>query len=271
MVVVKLVTTVIPLHIHLAAACMVADWVGIQLLLAMSSRREPEHVLSETLVQHALTAERRLRKPAIQITISLISYAIVGYIVFISIWGTSKLSKNFKSWSWTIQGSYLAAIFCQILTFPFIWGFRIFKRRLPKGHTVAPPENSHVERPEIPKPQQGVFFWGTITVALIVFICIMGVSAHLATLWQRHSRACQDCPQLKATCLPDMMMKIFQSWVPFALPTTFFYSGLLRNWQWGLVVFLMWNLIVTAVVFVGVLIRYDAEGTYKPAWLDWLG
>ncbi|KPM37936.1 hypothetical protein AK830_g8615 [Neonectria ditissima] len=267
-VVVKLVTTVIPLHLHLAAACMVAGWVGIQLLVAMACRGESEYVLSETLVEHALKTERRLRKPAVRIIISIISSAIVGYIVFISIWGTPELSEDLKSWGWAIQGSWVFAIFCQVLTFPFIWGFRMLNQKGHQAPDAMPPENSQAERPEPQKPQQAFLVWAAIVAVPVV---VLGGSAYLATVVQRHSKACQALPQLKASCVPDMIITTFQTWAPFALPTTFFSSGLLRNWQWGLVVLLMWNLIVTAVVFAGVLIRYDSQGTYKPTWLDWLG
>ncbi|KAI0874303.1 hypothetical protein GGS24DRAFT_350447 [Hypoxylon argillaceum] len=262
-VVIKLAAVTIPLHIRISAWFMVADWFAIQALILVSPRRERNDVDDAYVIRRAVELESRLFQPLTWFFLSLLLLPLFGYFTHVFFFQARAIS---VTWRWAFLG-----IWCILtnLVDPLIWKYipmAITSSCLRRGRQDSCSDCAIRLATEISaRPKPVIIF---VVIAKIISLVLMFVVGMYLGSSLAHC-IYDDQPAWRYLVLPFVVMPtLFWAW--FLVPADPFVSrGKGAEWIRG--VCLCSNIITTILFFTGAMLLYDATGTYKPSWVEWLG
>ncbi|KAK9796611.1 putative Transmembrane protein [Seiridium cardinale] len=262
-VVLKLAATTLPLAVRVAAWCMVAGWIVVQIPVTLSHLRGVEQVDIVLLVKKSVRLDSRLGSlptRASILTLFLPALLYIGYRV--CTWYDPDGPTSLFVVQLALQLGPL--YYLQSLTWASISldCFGCISRRRQRNCSESAPCAG--QGPFKPNWKEGVLRMILISGAGVLGAICGYVSSYLWT-------------ELVNTCLQDPS-KVWACWLLLVFYSLFviLWFGLLVQKslelsQPLLIITLFWNLATTILVFVGAMLQYRPEDTYRPDWLDWFG
>jgi hypothetical protein len=264
-VIVKLASAIIPLYIRVAVWSMVGGWTSVQILLAISQRKEVNDIDPTTLLRTTMALEKKLHHRVAWFVLSLLLLPVFGYIAFIVVYRTAGLPFVMEYVSIIVSSAYAfvwdgGLVISELL----VWAFACIGNRKRLGQCITGP----CKQVRKIRAKDVIIFGVSLLVmgAFVIFTCFS-----LAECIE--NTRCN--PVLFTYSLWPMTLDL---WVWFFFPAlSFMISSKMSSVGGGLkpagieTAALIWNLFATAFIFTGTMMLYDANGTYKPGWLDWLG
>ena len=251
-VMIRLASVVIPIHVRLLAAFMVTSWAFVQILHLVSNRRDADLVDTEYLIRRTLELERKLNHVVIWIIFSLLLLPLFGYFTFVALFKTKPLPLTMKM-------AFNIIFFCYFtLIDPLL--FQFLPRMLSSGKMLRC-SSEVCPNPTLKSSAVIVFY----ICKLVFFFCfgwLLGDSIVMCEILEKPSALYYILPFSVIPC-------VIWAWV--FLPGISFMRRSSKGYEWMRGVALFYNLVTTGFFFTGAMMMYDANETYKPNWLDWLG
>jgi hypothetical protein len=264
-VIVKLASAIIPLYIRVAVWSMVGGWTSVQILLAISQRKEVDGIDPTTLLRTTMALEKKLHHRVAWFVLSLLLLPVFGYIAFIMAYRTTGLP-------FVMQIVFVIVCFAYALVWDgglviselFVRAFSCIGNRKRLGQCITGP----CKQVRKIRAKDVINIW--------VFLLVMEAFRMGAcfSLFE-----CIDNPRCNPVLFTYSLWPMTTYlWFWFFFPAlSFMISSKISSVEGGLkpavieTAALIWNLFATAFIFTGTMMLYDANGTYKPGWLDWLG
>lgn len=251
-VIIRLASVVIPIHIRLPAAFMVTSWAFVQVLYLVSTRRDADLADMEYLIRRTIELERKLNHVVVWTILSLLLLPLFGYCIFVALFKTKSLPLYMRMAFLHLSFSYFLPI--DPLVFYFLPRIAFSRKILRCSSAVCP------------SPTSKSLAWIVFHTCKVVFFGCFGylVGYSMATC------AFFEKPSAVYFILPFSVMPCMV-WAWVFLPGISFMRKSGDGYEWMRGVALFYNLAATGLFFTGAMMMYDANKTHKPNWLDWLG
>ena len=258
-VIVKLAFAIIPLYIRVAVWSMVGGWTSVQILLAISQRKEVDDIDPTTLLRTTMALEKKLHHRVAWFVLSLLLLPVFGYIAFIIFHRTAGLPLVMQTVF--VIASWAYDLLCDgglVISELFVRAFSCIGNRKRLGQCITGP------------CKQVRKIRAIDVVSVGVSLLVMGPVLIFTGFSLVECIGNPRCnPVLFTYSLWPMTGYL---WLWFFFPAlSFMISSKISSVARIETAALIWNLFTTAFIFTGTMMMYDANGTYKPGWLDWLG
>ncbi|TRX96805.1 hypothetical protein FHL15_002111 [Xylaria flabelliformis] len=230
-VIVKLAAVIIPLHIRIPAWFMVASWLAVQALVCASSLCERSHVDPVYVLRRAVELERRLFQPLVWVFLSL--------LLLLPLFG-------YLTHVWLLQARTIST-HIPILSDGVLLIFYVLTPDSPFRIRIA---------------TKNPFHW--LIIRFLTFVIVSMMSFCTFTSIMRDDQL--EWPYFVQSILVGPIL----SWMWLIGPAVPF-GRYDKGQESDRLVHFLSNITSTIFFFTEAMLAYEATGTYKPAWVEWLG
>lgn len=264
-VIVKLAALTIPSNIRIPAWCMVASWATVQTLVLMSpSHHKLNHIDTSYLISRRVKLEETLNDPISWAVLPLLFIPLFECLTYAA-FSTSevfRINMKLSAKTFTFRLAHLL-----VLVEPLCWA--VLLRIVTPNYTTNPRKrNKSVRKIQSATIPLTKLYSSVELVVLRLILRSIGTgyivfSPVVASLYAEGSSW-------------QFIIASFFIISPCMFCTCVFYSGDLFSWDTKHMesmkyFFLLSNFSATVLFFVGTMTMYDANETYKPSWIEWLG
>lgn len=274
-VIVKIAATDIPSYIHIATWFMIGGWLTLELLVTIAHWQvEDGDVATEAdLLHYGFLFQSRLQNKSFWKVLYVVCLPVFLYMGHIAFYETEALFRC-TGWRPFIRSMtinvFLIGVFWYKIIVDIRAGLRALRRLRDSPRVAVAPESKEVDPPSLKTLLQLGF--GFLGITVVAFAGGYGLQK-LEKVIDR----CSDKPDGKVceVLLTSSTALWLSVWffAPLAVFSSLEVVGKLRQKTPGCfqVTSLLWSMLVTTMFFVTAMVLYNAEATYKPDWLDWLG
>lgn len=251
-VIVKLASIVIPLRIRLFASSMVTSWAVLEVIHLISDRRDIHLIINSQLIQCSRDLEITLNRHFSRTFVAVLLFVLSEYFMF----AVLQESPAIFPFEMSLRISLICV--CGVVSFFFL----------------IPDISLHV--PETMKSILNIPVAALKTVRtrpewarfpILIFIYFASFSTIMLFYFSR------VCPHLGMSKNSVTLLVILLAYIPACLRLGFYgppFSYREHKFLPGQRILLLENLAAAGMAFTVFITRYNAQGTYKPDWLDWL-
>ncbi|KAJ4302705.1 hypothetical protein N0V90_001595 [Kalmusia sp. IMI 367209] len=251
-VIIKLSSIVIPLHLRVSAIFMITSWALVQILYLVADRHDADLADMEDLFRRTMDLERKLNHSALWTIITLLLLPIIGYLTFVELFESKHLP-----WVMSFVPDEVRSLYFLFMD-PLWWYFvpRMLRKRKNPVHL---PVACHI-------PTKRSFTLVLFHVFKFAFFFCFG------WLFEESVSMCKQSENIpiRYYILPfSVIPTCMAAWM--LLPGVPFMRTGGKGTEWLRGVSLFYNITMTAFFFTGAMMLYDEDNTYKPDWLEWFG
>lgn len=264
-VIIKLAALTIPSNIRIPAWCMVTSWATVQTLVLMSpSHHKLNHIDTSYLALRRVKLEETLNNPVSWAVLPLLFIPLFECLTYAAFSTSEVFRINMKL---SAKAFTFRLVHLLVLVEPLCWA--VLLRIVTPNYTTNPRTRNKSVRiiQSATSPLTKLYSSVELVVLKLILRSIgtgyIAFSPVVASLYAEGSSW-------------QFIIASFFIISPCMFCTCVFYSGDLFSWDTKHMesmkyFFLLSNFSATVLFFVGTMTMYDANETYKPSWIEWLG